>query len=70
MCFFYVYKRDLLGELVLNYLTNITLPKSVSNSVPNGIRAQETRDSRREPQEAAERGPFPQENGMKCSGPF
>ena len=30
MCF-YVCERELLGELMLNYLTKITLPKSVSN---------------------------------------
>ena len=28
---FYVYKRELLGVLILNCFTNFTLPKSVSN---------------------------------------
>ena len=41
-CVFYVYTRKLRRELILNYLTKITLPKSVSNwlgnvFVPNGI---------------------------------
>ena len=38
---FNVYERELLGKLILNYLTKITLPKSISNQlgnvfVPNG----------------------------------
>ena len=37
----YMYERELLGELILNYLTKITLPESVLNElgnvfVPNG----------------------------------
>ena len=32
---FYVYEEELLGQLILNYLTKITLPKSVLNQLGN-----------------------------------
>ena len=48
----YVYKRELLGELILNFLTKSTLPKSVSNYlgnvfVPNGIHSKNSKTTRK-----------------------